>query len=311
MILVSQGHEQSIGLEVFFKSFILLSKEEQKLFKLVADKNSILRTLNSLKFNYEISNSSVTFGNSIVCFEQFDDNQQVPQSTNSLNRCLEIINHARDILLTLPTSKDQLIDEGNLRAGYTEFLRARYNVADTAMVFSSENDHYLLVTDHIPLAEVTKTITEDLIIRKVTNTIEGYNKYFSHFDEILFAGINPHVGENGILGSEDCVVSNAIEQLKVQYPNVSFKGPFSGDTLHFHNNQSTQLKVYMYHDQGLPIFKALNGTVGLNISLGLPFLRMSVDHGTAFELYQKDSADYQGALYLLKRAVASHQRIQG
>ncbi|MCK5883559.1 MAG: 4-hydroxythreonine-4-phosphate dehydrogenase PdxA [Bacteriovoracaceae bacterium] len=308
MIYVSQGHEKSIGLEVFLKSFILLTSENQKLFTLAAYKDSLISTFQTIKISYELTENSVLFSGALLKLNLLEDGE-LPQTTISLDHCLERLNHDTDVLLTLPTSKDQLIDQGVMRAGYTEYLRARYDAKSTAMVFSSGEDHYLLITDHIPLVKVASTITSQLIVQKVKNTVEGYKKYFGDFEEVILAGINPHVGENGLLGDEDVVIFDGIEALKSKYSNLEFKGPYSGDTLHFHDNDKRQLKVYMFHDQGLPIFKALHGTIGLNISLGLPFLRMSVDHGTAFELYGKNCADYQGALYLLNRAISAHQRL--
>lgn len=204
--------------------------------------------------------------------------------------------------MTLPTSKDQLIYNGQSLAGYTEFFRSFYNNNNIAMTFKGTTQNVLLITDHVALKDVPKTITEELIVEKTNTTLNFYQKYFYAFDEVIFSGINPHVGENGILGSEDKIISVAIDELKKKH-TLTFKGPYSGDTLHMHHDETKkQLFVYMFHDQGLSQFKAMHGLIGLNISMGLPFLRLSVDHGTAFDLYGKNKANPTGLIFLFKQA---------
>ena len=145
-------------------------------------------------------------------------------------------------------------------------------------------------------------------MNKVRTTLDNFKKYFFPFEEVVFSGINPHAGENGILGDEEKHIKSAMTDLEKHYGKI-FTGPFSGDTLHHHYlSDKNQLFVYMYHDQGLAQFKSQYGLIGLNITLGLPFLRLSVDHGTAFELYGKNKANISGMLFLLKQAfeVNSH-----
>ncbi len=310
MIYITQGHQQSIGPEVFFKALIQLPPESWSYFKFVAHRQVIEQTLSNLSLSFSWQeNQLVLEAGQLACLLFDDSLADLLQSTIALELALGELNHCNDILLTLPTSKDQLIHNGQLKAGYTEFLRARFNCPNVAMLFMAPSDLTLLVTDHIPLKNVSATITSNLIEAKVEQCLEGLKKYFSLPDEVLVAGINPHCGENGILGDEDGVIPPAIEKLTTNYSSIKFFGPYSADTLHFHRRSCSQLKVYMYHDQGLPLFKAIHGTVGLNISLGLPFLRMSVDHGTAFELYGRNIADESGALFLLKAALAAQKKI--
>jgi len=175
------------------------------------------------------------------------------------------------------------------------------------MSFQAAKERILLVTDHIPLLSVPSAITDRLIVDKVSYAIDGHKNIFNKSTKkVVLAGINPHAGENGILGKEDFVINKALLQLKNIYPSISFDGPFSGDVLHnYISNEelSTSLKVYMFHDQGLGYFKGKYGVVGSNITYGLPFLRLSVDHGTAFDLYGKNIADHSGCLFSLKLAL--------
>ena len=293
MIYVTQGHEKGIGLEIFLKSFLLLSKKEKNQVVLFADQKVLDQNLEDLKF------SKNNFKDLKVISPE--SNLNLPSSTTTLIHALGMIK-PEDILITLPTSKDQLILNGKNMAGYTEFFRAFYTNANISMTFRGLSQNVLLITDHVALKDVTKTITKDLIVEKTNTTIEFYKKYFSTFDEVIFSGINPHVGENGILGNEDHIINEAISILKTKHL-LKFSGPFSGDTLHMQqDHKKRQLSVYMFHDQGLAQFKATHGLIGLNISMGLPFLRLSVDHGTAFDLYGKNKANPCGMIFLFKQA---------
>lgn len=293
MIYVTQGHERGIGLEIFLKSFLLLSKGQKESVTLIAEERDLDNNLSDLK----------------LLKQNFKDlkvihpisSAKVPSSTSSLVTALEVVG-PNDILITLPTSKDQLIFQNENMAGYTEFFRNYYNNQNIAMTFKGIDQNVLLITDHIALKNVAATINKQLIVDKTNATIAFYKKYFFNLDEIIFSGINPHVGENGILGKEDIVINDAIDDLKLRH-KIKLLGPFSGDTLHMHaNDNKRQLLVYMYHDQGLARFKSHHGLIGLNVSMGLPFLRLSVDHGTAFGLYGRNEANATGMIFLFKQA---------
>ncbi|MBC7712088.1 MAG: 4-hydroxythreonine-4-phosphate dehydrogenase PdxA [Rhizobacter sp.] len=293
MIYVTQGHERGIGLEIFLKSFLLLSKEEKADVTLIVEEKDLDTNLSDLRLSKSNFKDLKTIHPKMPA--------KVPSSTSSLLTALELIKPA-DILITLPTSKDQLILDNKNMAGYTEFFRDYFKNVNIAMTFKGLTQNVLLITDHVALKDVTTTITKKLIVDKTDTTIEFYKKYFSTFDEVVFSGINPHVGENGILGKEDFIIQDAIDELKNKHI-LQFSGPYSGDTLHMHTDENKkQLFVYMYHDQGLAQFKSHHGLIGLNISMGLPFLRLSVDHGTAFDLYGKNRANATGMIFLFKQA---------
>jgi 4-hydroxythreonine-4-phosphate dehydrogenase len=219
------------------------------------------------------------------------NNQTIDSLLMAIRECKE-----NDVLVTLPSSKDQFTVDNISLNGYTEFFRYFYKNIFLPMVFKSPNSNVLLITDHIPLSSVPLTVTTDLILTKINIAIDGFIKYFYPIDEIYYAGINPHAGEGGLIGNEE---------LGLHLPkNLNIKGPLPGDTLHFYQDlQKKQLFVYSYHDQALSKFKSENGVIGLNITFGLPFLRLSVDHGTAFNLYGKNTANISGMIYLLKEAL--------
>ena len=299
MIYVTQGHEKGIGLEVFLKSFTLLGQEQQKKISLISYKKCIIENLKLLNFKYSIESKIVKYNGSILHIIE-PKNELLPQSTECLRTSLELINSS-DVLLTLPTSKDQLIHNKQTCKGYTEYLRSHFKDINLCMLFKAFKQNTLLITDHIPLREVNTTINKDLITTKVIKTLEYFKNYFEDIDEVIISGINPHSGEGGLLGHEDKCIEEAVKSLS---STIATKGPISGDTLHFHKNKNlNQLNVYMFHDQGLPVFKNEFKTIGLNITLGLPFIRMSVDHGTAFDIFGKGKAEYTGCYYMLKEAL--------
>jgi 4-hydroxythreonine-4-phosphate dehydrogenase len=292
MIYVTQGHERGIGLEIFLKSFLLLSKKEQSQVALICDQSVFDKNLQDLK----------------LAISHFKNLKIIPNkhfsglhSTNALLTGIEIVNE-KDVLVTLPTSKDQLIFQNTHCAGYTEFFRAYYKNAAIPMTFVSLNKNILLITDHVSLKDVGFCISSDLIVNKTKITLDNFKKYFVPIDEVIFSGINPHSGEGGILGVGEEHITKAVQSLSLEYGNI-FIGPISGDTLHTKENpKKNQLFVYMFHDQALASFKSQYGLIGLNVTLGLPFLRLSVDHGTAFDLYGKNKANATSMIYLFKKA---------
>lgn len=293
MIYVTSGHQKGIGLEIFLKSLLLISKESHRNFQLAVDENTYNENLALLGLN------STFFSNLKVHFTKKND---FPESTKSLSWCLTHLTE-NDILITLPTSKDQLIFNSTNQAGYTEFFRSYFKIKELPMVFKSKEQNVLLISDHVPLKNVNQYISNELIVNKTKIALKGFKKYFHPIDELVMAGINPHAGENGILGDEEIKLQPALDQLRAE-TQLNIIGYISGDTLHFHQKSNiNQLFVYMFHDQGLSKFKSENGVIGLNITFGLPFLRLSVDHGTAFDLYGKNKANISGMLYLLNTAL--------
>ncbi|MFZ4712920.1 MAG: 4-hydroxythreonine-4-phosphate dehydrogenase PdxA [Bacteriovoracaceae bacterium] len=301
MIYVSQGHELGIGLEVFLKSFLHLSQLEQREFTLICNSSSLRQTIDSLSLPYKLTKNELQLAKNITLKIKEAKKISPFQSTDSLVACLEVLKK-KDILFTLPTSKDQLILGKKKLSGHTEFFRHYYKKDEISMLFYSPNIKLFLITDHLALKKVGDTITSSLIARKVSLVLKESKKYkLGNFTEVLFSGINPHVGENGILGNEDSKIFPGIKKLKTTFPKITFLGPISGDILSLKLDPlKEQLLVYMFHDQGLSFFKSQMGLLGINISLGLPNLRTSVDHGTAFDLYGKNQANFSGCLYVIK-----------
>lgn len=298
MIYVTQGHEKGIGIEIFLKTFLMLSKQKREEIVFVCSKNDLEVNCKDLNIDFKKILNLNLLENETYCDLS---------STNSMVTALSKI-QSNDILVTMPTSKDQLIYNNKKLSGHTEFFRSYFNNQSILMLFRAINHNILLITDHISLKTVPSSIKKKLILEKLEIALNEFPKYFNKLNEIIFSGLNPHAGEQGILGNEEIEIESAIEILKQKYSNV-FKGPYSGDSLHFYENTLNQLFVYMYHDQGLATFKSKFGLLGLNITLGLPFIRLSVDHGTAFELYGKNKASTLGMIYLLQEAFCIQKKL--
>lgn len=308
MIRITQGHESGIGPEVLFKSLALIpSKQQDNILLYLSDKDTE-KNLIDLDIPFKKDSKSLSiFGSCFNC--KFITSNEKSSTQATLDRALEDV-RTQDILVTLPTSKDQLTHKNVPKKGYTEYLRSYYQKKDLCMTFVGPDEKLLLITDHIPLSEVAIQINNEIILSKIKTTLDHYVSTQSPIEEVLISGINPHAGEGGLLGNEDETVEKVIAELSIDYPDVHFSGPLPGDTLDFHKTKEKhQLFVYMYHDQGLSKFKALNSTIGINQTLGLDFIRLSVDHGTAFNLYGKNTANYIGCYYLLDSALKLNEAI--
>lgn len=308
MIHVSQGHEKSISLEVFLRSCFLLNSSQLLQIVLHADPKSLEQNLQDLGFHYELKENMIILQDDIHIPWKKTKTENSNPSLSSLESALSDI-RPQDVLVTLPTSKDQFPSS---LAGHTEYFRKTFSKSDLAMTFFDGRHFTLLITDHIPLAQVPKAVTSQSVFQKTSFAIEGIQKYFWPIEKMVFSGINPHAGESGQLGSEDARITEAIEKLRVTYKDAGSIGPVSGDTLHNHMPPHLKcLSVYMHHDQGLAPFKQRNLFWGSNITFGLPFLRLSVDHGTAFDLYAKKKAQFLGCYDVLLTALRAQRKNHG
>ena len=196
----------------------------------------------------------------------------------------DCLNSSCDGLLTGPVNKGVINESGIDFTGHTEFLAELTETSKTVMLLATDQLKVALATTHLPLKEVAKNITRESL-SQVISIIHSDFKYLGvKKPKILVCGLNPHAGENGYLGDEEkTIISPVIKELnKVGYDLI---GPVPADTA-FTNESLNNVDVVlaMYHDQGLPVLKAQGFKKAANITLGLPFFRTSVDHGTAIEL---------------------------
>jgi 4-hydroxythreonine-4-phosphate dehydrogenase len=217
------------------------------------------------------------------------------------NLCLENKTHA---LVTGPVHKANMNAGGISFIGHTEFLAAHCKSPHVLMLFVVNSLKVALVTTHVPLRKVSSAITVPHLIDTIRLLHTELNHRFGIKNpRILVAGLNPHAGENGLLGREEIdVIIPALQQLKTE--NIDVAGPLPADTLftHHHLTQSDAI-LAMYHDQALPVVKHMGFNSAVNVTLGLPIIRTSVDHGTALEIAGTGQADAGSLMAAIELAV--------
>lgn len=196
-----------------------------------------------------------------------------------------------DLLVTAPISKDNIQSEEFKFAGHTEFLEDKLE-GDSLMILMTDSLRMGLITGHVPVAKVSETITKELIISKV-NTM--YATLVSDFGiskpKIAVLGLNPHCGDNGVIGNEDEELVRPT-LLEIQESGKLVYGPYAADGFFGSGNyEGFDAVLAMYHDQGLVAFKTLAFGNGVNFTAGLSEVRTSPDHGTAFEIAGQNKAD--------------------
>jgi 4-hydroxythreonine-4-phosphate dehydrogenase len=195
-------------------------------------------------------------------------------------------------MVTAPVQKSTLLDAGYAFSGHTEYLAMRTRAALPVMMLQSGDLRVALVTTHLPLAEVARAITPERLratLRIVRTDLERHFGLMA--PRIAVLGLNPHAGESGHLGREEIeVIEPVIRQLKSE--GLDLRGPVPADTAFTPQHLATvDVVVAMYHDQGLPVIKHVGFGNAVNVTLGLPILRTSVDHGTALGLARTGRAD--------------------
>ncbi|MFB2704614.1 4-hydroxythreonine-4-phosphate dehydrogenase PdxA [Marinobacter shengliensis] len=197
-----------------------------------------------------------------------------------------------DGMVTAPVHKGVINEAGIAFSGHTEFLQELCGVERVVMMLATEELRVALVTTHLPLKDVSAAITPERLTQ-VTRILNADLKTFFGIEQprILVAGLNPHAGEGGHLGREEIeVIEPTLDKLRAE--GIKLTGPLPADTLftpHWLDNADAVLA--MYHDQGLPVLKFQGFGRAVNITLGLPIVRTSVDHGTALDLAGTGKAD--------------------
>ena len=210
-----------------------------------------------------------------------------------------------DAIVTGPVHKGLINKSGIPFSGHTEYFAHQANCSDVVMMLATTGLRVALVTTHIPLAYVSKAITYERL-QKVTRILHQdlKSKFGIESPRIYACGINPHAGEDGHLGREEIeVMEPAFEELRAEGLNII--GPLPADTIFQEKYLADADAILtMYHDQGLPVLKYKGFGSSVNITLGLPFIRTSVDHGTALELAGTGQADSGSMMEAIKSAIS-------
>ena len=196
-----------------------------------------------------------------------------------------------DAIATAPVNKEAFRLAGLPWAGHTDLLAHLTGARDVAMMFHSDELRVVLATIHIPLADVPRALTADSLTRTIALTARELPKFDAATPRIAVCGLNPHAGEHGLFGrEEESAIVPAIEACRAR--GVDVAGPFPADTIFVRARRGEfDVVVACYHDQGLIPVKLVAFGHAVNVTLGLPIVRTSVDHGTAFDIAGKGVAD--------------------
>jgi 4-hydroxythreonine-4-phosphate dehydrogenase len=197
-----------------------------------------------------------------------------------------------DAMVTAPVHKGIINDAGIPFSGHTEYLQAISKTQHVVMMLATKGLRVALVTTHLPLSQVPKAITTTAVEQVLRIVHEELRRSFAVADpRLLVCGLNPHAGEGGHLGHEDeQIIIPVLERLRRE--DMHILGPLPADTIFIPRYlDNADAVIAMYHDQGLPVLKHMGFGNAVNITLGLPFIRTSVDHGTAIDLAGTGKAD--------------------
>ena len=209
-----------------------------------------------------------------------------------------------DAIVTAPVQKSVINDAGIAFTGHTEYLAAAAHAPHVVMMLVGGGLRVALATTHLPLSEVSRSITREGLTQTLRVVDADLKKRFRIArPRILVAGLNPHSGESGHLGREDIeVIAPAVAAAAAA--GIAASGPIPADTLFVPERlKAADCVLAMYHDQGLPVLKYASFGRGVNVTLGLPFVRTSVDHGTALDIAGKGRADAGSLIEAVKLAI--------
>jgi 4-hydroxythreonine-4-phosphate dehydrogenase len=219
--------------------------------------------------------------------------ENVPYVLTMLSTAVSLcLQHKCSGLVTAPVHKGIINNAGIAFTGHTEFIANQCGVDPVVMMLSCDAMRVALITTHLPLKQVSESISYDLITKTITCLHHSLQRDFAiKHPKIYVAGLNPHAGEGGHLGLEEIkIITPALNHLRSQ--GIDVHGPFPADTMFTPKNSAeSDVFVAMYHDQGLAVLKYVGFGKAVNITLGLPIIRTSVDHGTALDLAGSGQAD--------------------
>ena len=317
---ISIGDPNGIGIEVMLKAlsnrpsndncnYIIYSAHEL-IVNQKKDLNIKSLPLKKIESFDEISNNSLNikevFTESRYEFGVVDKNV----SQNAIISFKEAVKDASDkkidVLITSPIDKNLSFSKNFKYSGHTDYLRNYFN-EDLIMLMVSKKLKVGLLTEHIALNDVVQNITIEKTIRKLRLLYQVLNEDFGIIKpKIAVLSINPHIGDNGVIGTEDQkLLTPAINELN-KNENIIF-GPFSADTFFCNNYAKYDAILAIYHDQGLIPFKTISFGEGVNYSAGLSIIRTSPDHGTGFDIAGKNIADPSSFRHALDLALDIHE----
>lgn len=305
IIGITLGDPAGIGPEITYKAVRNFQKKNKKVtFKIIGD-DFAFNTFGFSKLpNCELVKLNPTKIHPIKIEIGVPSIASAQASVNYLNCAVNFLKTKQiNSLVTAPICKESICKINKKFQGHTEFLQEAFRIKNTGMLFVTDKMRVMIATRHMPLSKVPRSITEKLIIESVELVNTSLKQIFKiRSPKIALCGLNPHAGERGIMGTEEIkVIIPAITKLKRKRIKVS--GPFPADTLFYESNSKNyDLILAMYHDQGLTPIKTLHFKNLVNLTVGLPFIRTSPAHGTAFNIAGKGIADASSMLKAIEYA---------
>ena len=317
---ISQGDSNGIGYEVIIKAladprildfFTPVIYGSSKLFGFYRKKIHNIDNLDTYVINSaaDAKPRKINIVNCLPDNAYVEPGQSTPESAKhaiiALEKAVaELKDGNIDVLVTAPINKRAMNNEGFNYSGHTEYLEKQLGAEEVLMFMVSERLKIGVVTGHIPLKDVPASITKEKILKKLRLMRDSLKRDFG-VDEprIAVLGLNPHCGDGGLLGDEEReIIIPAVQQAQAE--GIMAYGPYSPDG-YFGLGKYARFDatLAMYHDQGLAPFKALAFSDGVNFTAGLPFVRTSPDHGTAFEMAGRDEADPQSMISSIYTAI--------
>ncbi len=316
---ISHGDINGIGYEILLKTFSdermmeLCTPVIYGSSKVISYYRKALNTppipINIISSANEINEGQINLVNCVVEDVKIDMGTATPTSGAAAFKaldtaCDDLKNHIIDALVTLPINKDAIQSENFNFPGHTEFLESRFAENDdkALMILATDTLRVALVTTHLPINEVSTNITQDKILEKLRLLQQTLRRDFKvEVPRIAVLGLNPHAGENGLLGSEENeIIAPAIKL--AQDENIMCAGPFASDGFFGTSRyKDFDAVLAMYHDQGLIPFKSIAMDYGVNFTAGLQIVRTSPDHGTGYDIAGKNEASeesFRQAIYM-------------
>ncbi|MFA6357152.1 MAG: 4-hydroxythreonine-4-phosphate dehydrogenase PdxA [Candidatus Omnitrophota bacterium] len=212
-------------------------------------------------------------------------------SLEYLDKALQLLKEDKiDCLVTSPISKEAINSAGAKFSGHTEYLAKKTGSGDLLMMLLNDKLKFSLVTRHIALSQVSKALTKKNLENNILNTISCLRSLFLiEKPSLVVCGLNPHASDNGVIGKEEQEIINpVVKSLKNKVKGALIAGPFSADVAVLKNfERKFDCVIAMYHDQALIPLKLTGFNSGVNLTFGLPFVRTSPLHGTAFDIAHK------------------------
>ena len=290
-IALTSGEPSGIGPDI---AIIYAQKERSENLQIYADPDVLIERAKLLKLPLTLKEKNTIKAGELSVFPVKSKEKTIPGQLNPNNAeyVLSLIKQAtHDCLnkkcngiLTSPINKAVINQAGIKFSGHTEYLAELSNCSKTVMLLATAKLKVALATTHLALKDVPKNITKESLTEVISIIDNDFNYLGVNNPRVLVCGLNPHAGENGYLGDEEIkTISPVIKTLNQNGYNLS--GPVPADTAFTDDSlKDIDVVLAMYHDQGLPVLKASGFKNAANITLGLPFIRTSVDHGTALNL---------------------------